>query len=137
MTYICQPYANFLATAFDHSLLMISIWRSTSVSHSVRQRFCESLSKSGNLLLINFLAKICCTSIGLSASISSVRRFCIYLLFSLISSTIYQFTFYLAFLYYSGLREFQNRHCFTFCRLETPTKAGKNNKHGILANLTA
>ncbi|KAL3994794.1 Patched family protein [Acanthocheilonema viteae] len=104
------PFSNILTVVpflvitigVDDAFLILSAWRHSNPASDFETRMGETLTHSGTSITVTSLTDVLCFMVGLFSNLPVVRLFCIYTSVAIMIDFIYQITFFIAIVAYSG-----------------------------------
>uniref|UniRef100_A0A1I8EVP4 SSD domain-containing protein n=1 Tax=Wuchereria bancrofti TaxID=6293 RepID=A0A1I8EVP4_WUCBA len=104
------PFSNILTVVpflvitigVDDAFLILAAWRHSNPASDVETRIGETLTHSGTSVTVTSLTDVLCFMVGLFSNLPVVRLFCIYTSVAIMIDFIYQITFFIAFVAFSG-----------------------------------
>ncbi|KAK6104359.1 Patched family protein [Brugia pahangi] len=104
------PFSNILTVVpflvitigVDDAFLILAAWRHSNPASNLETRIGETLTHSGTSVTVTSLTDVLCFMVGLFSNLPVVRLFCIYTSVAIMIDFIYQITFFIAFVAFTG-----------------------------------
>ncbi|XP_072044691.1 patched domain-containing protein 3-like [Amphiura filiformis] len=112
-----------LGISLDDTFIIIGSWRQTSSQKSLEDRIKECLSESALSITITSLTDAVAFSIGIYSDFRAVQDFAKSCVTAIVLCYLFQLILFAPCLVFSGKRQMQNRHCFTFRKVKPKPKA--------------
>ena len=113
----------YTGISLDDTFIIIGSWRQTSPQKSLEHRIKECLSESALSITITSLTDAVAFSIGIYADFRAVQAFAKACVTAIVFCYLFQLLFFAPCLVFSGKRQMQNRHCWTFRKVVPKPKA--------------
>ena len=120
---VCICFFISAGISLDDTFIIIGSWRQTNTKKSVETRMKECLCESALSITITSLTDAVAFSIGIYSEFRAVQNFAKTSVSAIVLCYFFQLLFFAPCLVFSGKRQEQNRHCFTFRKVKPKGKA--------------
>lgn len=107
----------------DDTFIIIGSWRQTNSQKSTEERMKECFCESALSITITSLTDAVAFSIGIHSDFAAVQDFSKTCVSAIVLCYLFQLLFFAPCLVFSGKRQEQNRHCFTYRKVKPTSKA--------------